>query len=209
MSHQFRLHVSAALFVGLLAISSGSLVAKEPAAANASAALSAIQISNFGRVSDSYYRGAQPEGRDYDALARLGVKTIINLTSDDADPSEQRLTEQAGMRYVQIPMTTRKAPTPSQIEQFLAIVNDEAKQPVYVHCVGGKHRTGVMTAVYRMTAHGWAGDRAFNEMKQYNYGPDFLHPEFKKFVYAYKSAVVVAAAAPVAAAVGPAVAAAK
>ena len=195
MSHRFRLHVSAALVVGLLA-ASGGLFANEPVAAHASADLSAIQISNFGRINDAYYRGAQPEGRDYEALARLGVKTIINLTSNDADPAEQRLTEQAGMHYVHIPMTTRKAPTPAQIERFLAIVNDEARQPAYVHCVGGKHRTGVMTAVYRMTAHGWTGDRAFREMKEYDYGPDFLHPEFKKFVYRYEPAVMVAAAEP-------------
>ena len=211
MSHQFRLrlHVSAALLAGLLATSC-SLVAKEQAAASASAELSAIQISNFGRVNASYYRGAQPEARDYEALAKLGVKTIINLTSDDGDPAEQRLTEQAGMHYVQIPMTTRKAPTPAEIEQFLAIVNDEAMQPAYVHCVGGRHRTGVMTAVYRMTALGWTGDRAFKEMKEYDYGPDFLHPEFKKFVYGYRPAVMVAAAAtPVAVAPGPAILATK
>ena len=137
-------------------------------------------------MSSSLFRGAQPEARDYEALAKLGVKTIINLTSDDGDPAEQRLTEQAGMNCVQIPMTTRKAPTPAEIEQFLAIVNDEAMQPAYVHCVGGKHRTGVMTAVYRMTAHGWTADRAFKEMKQYKFGADFLHPEFKQFVYGYR-----------------------
>ena len=210
MSHQFRLHVSAALFVGLVA-TSGSRLATGPSAANASADLSAVHISNFGRVHASYYRGAQPEGRDYQALAALGVKTIINLTSDDADPAEPRLTEQAGMHYVHIPMTTHKAPTPAEIDQFLAIVNDEAKQPVYVHCVGGKHRTGVMTAVYRMTTHGWTGDRAFKEMKQYDFGADFLHPEFKKFVYGYQPAIVVAAAAttPVAVAARPAVVATK
>ncbi len=42
-----------------------------------------------------------------------------------------------------------------------------------------------MTAVYRMTQDGWSADQAFKEMKQYKYGADFLHPEFKKFVYAY------------------------
>jgi hypothetical protein len=30
-------------------------------------------------------------------------------------------------------------------------------------------------------------------MKKYDYGPDFLHPEFKKFVYRYRSAEMVAA----------------
>ena len=28
-------------------------------------------------------------------------------------------------------------------------------------------------------------DQAFKEMKQYKFGADFLHPEFKKFVYGY------------------------
>jgi protein tyrosine/serine phosphatase len=55
-----------------------------------------------------------------------------------------------------------------------------------VHCVGGRHRTGVMTAAYRMTNEGWTGDRAFSEMKQYKYGADFLHSEFKQFVYNFK-----------------------
>jgi hypothetical protein len=42
-----------------------------------------------------------------------------------------------------------------------------------------------MTAVYRMTKDGWTPDRAFKEMKRYRYGFDFLHPEFKKFVYEF------------------------
>ena len=82
-------------------------------------------------------------------------------------------------------MTTRKVPTSDQLALFLQLVNDPASQPVYVHCAGGRHRTGVMTAVYRMTSDGWTSDRAFKEMKKYDFGADFLHPEFKKFVYGY------------------------
>jgi uncharacterized protein (TIGR01244 family) len=157
----------------------------------ASAAVNAapkIQIDNFGRVSPTYYRGAQPMGGDYADLAALGVKTVINLTSDDAQADEQQLVEKAGMKYLQIPMTTRTAPTTDELKQFLAVVNDSATGPVYVHCVGGKHRTGVMTAAYRMTSSGWNADQAFKEMKQYKFGADFLHPEFKKFVYGFQPA---------------------
>jgi hypothetical protein len=53
-----------------------------------------------------------------------------------------------------------------------------------------------MTAVYRKTKDGLSGEQAFKEMKQFEYGPDFLHPEFKKFVYGYqvpKTAAVVTA----------------
>ncbi len=149
----------------------------------------AVHIDNFGRVDASLFRGSQPQGGDYAALKALGVKTVVNLTSDDADPNEKALAEAAGMFYVQIPMTTHTAPTSAQLAEFLRIVNDPSAQPVYVHCVGGRHRTGVMTATYRMTHEGWTPEQAFREMKQYKFGSDFLHPEFKDFVYHYRPEV--------------------
>ena len=152
-----------------------------------------INIDNFGRISDTYYRGAQPDGRGFAELAKLGVKTIINLTSFDALPDEPAMVAEAGMKYVAIPMTTRVPPTAEQLAQFLSVVNDPASQPVYVHCVGGKHRTGVMSAVYRMTQHAWTPDQAFSEMKKFKFGATFLHPEFKSFVYGYKAADTVVA----------------
>ena len=148
----------------------------------------AIRIDNFGRVDSTYYRGSQPEGRDYADLAALGVKTVINLTSDDGEPDEQAMTERAGMIYVHIPMTMHTPPTGAQLAEFLRIVDDPASQPVYVHCVGGRHRTGVMTAVYRMAHQHWTADQAFKEMKQYHFGFDFLHSEFKDFVFRYRPA---------------------
>lgn len=146
--------------------------------------LDTITIDNFGRVNERYYRGAQPQGRSYTDLAGLGVKTVIDL-QEYGDVTEPALVEKAGMRYVRIPMNTRINPTREQLTQFLQLVNDPANQPVYVHCAGGRHRTGVMTAVYRMTADDWTPDQAFKEMKKYRFGADFLHPEFKRFVYAF------------------------
>ena len=146
--------------------------------------LDSIRIDNFGRVNATYFRGAQPTGHDYTDLASLGVKTVIDL-QEYGVKDERDLVEKSGMRYVNIGMNTRVNPTEGQIKQFLSIVNDPAKQPVYVHCAGGRHRTGVMTAIYRMTQEGWASDAAFKEMKKYRFGADFMHPEFKKFVLTY------------------------
>jgi tyrosine-protein phosphatase SIW14 len=174
----------------LMALSLGAPIAAKGSAADVASIarvvdISKIHIDNFGRVDSTYFRGAQPEGHDYADLAAVGVKTIINLTSDDAEANEQAMASQAGLKYVQIPMTTHEPPTSAQLAEFLKIVNDPASQPVYVHCVGGRHRTGVMTAAYRITQDGWTADQAFKEMKQYKFGADFLHPEFKKFVYGY------------------------
>lgn len=148
--------------------------------------LTKIRIANFGRVSPMYYRGEQPVGRDYSDLAALGVRTVIDLQGDGDNRDEAQLVKKAGMTFYRIPMTTRVAPTAEEIAEFLRIVTDPVQEPVYVHCKGGRHRTGVMTAIYRIEQDGWSADQAFKEMKQYGFGADFLHPEFKRFVYSYK-----------------------
>ena len=181
----------------LVALSLASPAAARSGSARSTAGVidtSTVQIDNFGRVNHSYYRGAQPEGRDYADLAALGIKSVINLTSDDAQTNEGAMVDLAGMTYFEIPMTTHEPPTAEQLAQFLGIVNDPANQPVYIHCVGGRHRTGVMTAAYRMTVDSWTPDQAFEEMKEYKFGADFLHPEFKRFVYRYRAETALATA---------------
>jgi protein tyrosine/serine phosphatase len=170
-----------ALALAIPAAVQGSAAARSAVRLN----LSNIRIDNFGQVSPTYFRGGQPQGQDYADLAALGVKTVIDLTSDDGQAGEKAMVERAGMTYVRIPMTTHESPSQANVAQFLSLVDDARRQPVYVHCVGGRHRTGVMTAIYRMTDEGWSADKAFAEMKQYKFGADFLHSEFKQFVYGY------------------------
>ena len=175
----------------LVLASSVALSASSPATGAAAAPVSAteqllakITIDNFGRVNDGYYRGAQPQGHDYADLAALGVKTVIDLTAD-GDASESATVTREGMKFFRIPMTTSDAPRAAAIAQFLGLVNDPANQPVYVHCQGGRHRTGTMTAVYRMTQDGWNADQAFAEMQKYKFGAAFLHSTLKEFVFDY------------------------
>jgi protein tyrosine/serine phosphatase len=181
--------------VGSLALASAAAAQQTDGARSAAVDLSRIGVDNFGRVNANYYRGAMPDREDFAGLAALGIKTLIDLTSDDSEPREKAMAEGAGMTYLQIPMTTHEPPTVAKIEQFLGTVNDPGRQPVYVHCVGGRHRTGVMTAIYRMTQEGWTAEQAFKEMKQFKFGADFLHPEFKRFVYGYQVAAPAAASA--------------
>jgi len=42
-----------------------------------------------------------------------------------------------------------------------------------------------MTAAYRIAEDHWTADQAFKEMKDYHFGMDFLHSEFKNFVFGY------------------------
>jgi tyrosine-protein phosphatase SIW14 len=64
-------------------------------------------------------------------------------------------------------------------------VNDPSNLPVYVHCQGGRHRTGAMTAVYRLTHDNWTADQAYGEMKKFGFETFIGHPQLKTFVYDY------------------------
>ncbi len=174
-----RLRLSAAVLLTLL-----STISQVLAKSNTTANLTRIKVGNFGRIDDSYYRGAQPSGNDYADLAAVGIKTVIDLTQDGRS-DERAFVERAGMKFYRIPLTTSNRPSDAAVAQFLKLVNDRANQPVFVHCQGGRHRTGTMTAVYRMTNYGWTADQAYTEMRKYHFEGFFGHPALKKFVYDY------------------------
>ncbi len=146
--------------------------------------ISKIRIKNFGCINENFYRGAQPREKDYADLAAAGVKTVIDL-QQDGEANEQQLVEGAGLKFYRIGLRDNSWPTPDKAEQFLKIVNDPANQPLFIHCHGGKHRAGVMTAIYRITHDGWSADRAYAEMKQYDFESGFGHGALKAYVYDY------------------------
>ena len=180
------------VLVGTLALVAPVFAESSPATvASTATALSRVHVGNFGKVNDTYYRGSQPKGNDYKDLAAIGVKTVIDL-QEDGPSNESGFVKNAGMNFYRIGMTTTKAPTQAQIAQFLQIVNDPANQPVYVHCAGGRHRTGTMTAIYRMTNDHWTPAQAYQEMQQYHFEGFPDHPVLRSFVYAYNPAPVTA-----------------
>jgi protein tyrosine/serine phosphatase len=146
---------------------------------------SSIKIKNFGKIDEQYFRGAQPKNHDYEDLAALGIKTVISLTNTDTDPNEKVMVEKAGMKYYQISMESHTPPTDSQLAEFLRLANDPESYPVYVHCAAGKHRTGVMTAIYRMTKHRWTADQAYKEMQKYKFGLSIFHIKLRNYIYDY------------------------
>ena len=143
-----------------------------------------IKIKNFGQMDDRFYRGAQPKEGDYKALAALGIKTVIDLR-DDSKSYEKPAVEATGMRYVNIPMDDKSYPKAGQIEAFLKLVEDPETGSFYVHCAGGRHRTGVVGAVYRFRHNQWNYDQAYAEMKQYDFYSRWGHGPMKQFVQDY------------------------
>lgn len=147
-------------------------------------AFSNIHIRNFGKMDDRFYRGAQPDESDYKDLKALGVKTVIDL-QDHPTNYEKRDVEALGMRYVNIPMSDSSYPKEESINAFLKLVNDPATGVFYAHCAGGRHRTGVVGAIYRFNVNHWTYDQAYAEMKEYDFYTRFGHGDLKTYVEDY------------------------
>jgi protein tyrosine/serine phosphatase len=159
-----------------------------------------IKIKNFGQMDDRFYRGAQPKEEDYKQLAAIGIKTIVDLREDPTN-YEKRDAEAAGIRYINIPMSDKDYPPATTIDQFLKLVDDPSTGKFFVHCAGGRHRTGVMGAVYRFNHYNWNFDQVYAEMKKYDFYTRFGHGDMKKFVEDYavtfQNRNTTAAAAPI------------
>ena len=142
-------------------------------------------IPNFHQVNDRVYRGAQPTEEGWKNLAKLGVKTIIDLCrlGEHSSEAEARAVEAAGMRYVSVPMNGYVAPSHEQVAKVLQLL--DSGEPVFVHCKLGRDRTGTVIACYRIKHEGWQNQKALQEAKSYG-----LHPlEFgmKRYVLAFQA----------------------
>jgi tyrosine-protein phosphatase SIW14 len=146
---------------------------------------SEVKIKNFGQMDERFYRGAQPKTEaDYKALAAMGITTVIDLTEDPKE-YEKPMVEALGMKYVHIPMIAKKYPTEVTIKSFLETVENPDTGKFYIHCAGGRHRTGAMGAVYRYKFYDWNFDQVYKEMKQFDFYTAWGHGAFKDFVKDY------------------------
>jgi protein tyrosine/serine phosphatase len=170
--------------LAILALAVYTLAPNDSAPTGPSKSFANITIKNFGQMDENFYRGAQPKEKDYKELAELGVKTIIDLR-DDPLPWARKAAESARMRYVNLPMSDKDYPKPESIEEFLNIAKEEGNRPFYVHCMGGRHRTGVIGAMYRFTHDDWTYDRVYEEMKKYDFYTRFGHGALKTYVEDY------------------------
>jgi protein tyrosine/serine phosphatase len=152
---------TAAVFVlAMLAMMTGAAQAQDEARY--------AELPNFHQVNAQLYRGAQPRAGGISKLAKLGIKTIINLRGEDEKAhAEQKEAEALGLRYFSVPLPGLGRPSDEQVERVLSLINATENQPVFVHCHHGEDRTGTIIAVYRMTHDGWTADQAKAEAKRY------------------------------------------
>jgi protein tyrosine phosphatase (PTP) superfamily phosphohydrolase (DUF442 family) len=144
-----------------------------------------LRIVEAGR----FYRSGQMTAEGFaDAVERYHLRTIINVQDEFPDPDldvsfwsrrtikESEWCRELGVRYVHLmptllPRHLIPEHRPQAIDQLLALLDDESNYPVLIHCHAGLHRTGLLTAIYRMEYQGWSRDEAFLDMKAQGFGP--------------------------------------
>jgi len=123
-------------------------------------------IGNFHVVNEHIYRGAQPSPQGFHNLAKLGVKTIVDLRDGTSrEAGESGIVTKEGMRYFHVPMAAKGAPTEEQVYSVLDVLNDGASWPVFIHCRRGADRTGTILGCYRIAHDGWSNEKALSEAK--------------------------------------------
>jgi protein tyrosine/serine phosphatase len=138
---------------------------------------------NFHIVDDDIWRSAQPSIESIAVMKRHGLKTIINLRgSEENQLWESRICDSLGIQYFHISMDGRDVPDTAHLNNILRIIENQQNQPVMYHCLGGKDRTGIVTAIYRLKNSDISFEEVHKEMLMYGYNEEeFPHlTEFAK-----------------------------
>jgi tyrosine-protein phosphatase SIW14 len=143
-----------------------------------------LGIPNFHQVNDGLYRGGQPSLAGFESLAKLGVKTVVDLRMPEGQSNwEEKIVMSLGMHYIHIPLHGGETPTRQDVDKAFTILADNEQWPVFVHCREGKDRTGMIIACYRISHDGWTNMRALAEAKSYAFRE--IRPAMESYIKQY------------------------
>ena len=143
------------------------------------------EVRHFHQVDDRLFRGAEPSETGLETLAKLGIKTVVDLEPGRTrSRKEQSRAEALGMRYVNVPMNGLVAPSNDQISKALAVIETGSEGPVFVHCRRGKDRTGTVVACYRIVQDHWPNRKALAEAR--SLGMIIVEPGMQRYIPEYQ-----------------------
>jgi protein tyrosine/serine phosphatase len=123
------------------------------------------------------------------AAQRMHVKTVVSLV-DDREITQPPFTDELayckahGIDVVRLPVPLGGWPRGEQIDRFLAIADDPARQPVLVHCAQGVRRTGMMVAAYQLSIMKLDKDQAVAAIKGFGHSNRTIG-DVKRFIEVY------------------------
>lgn len=150
-----------------------------------------------------FYRCGQLTADGFrEAIRRWGIKTVINLQDEDPDPllpesyyrtqqttPESEVCGQVGARYVMLNFdlparNVAHLEHPKVIDAFLKVCDDPNNYPILLHCKAGLHRTGLLTAIYRIEYEHRTTAEALRELRANGFG-DGAATSANDYIYAF------------------------
>ena len=120
------------------------------------------------------YRCGLQSFRELENAVRIAKpKTLVSLIDDRelADPEKSQFKREidtftggGGVSVTRVPIKLGGWPEGDEVERFLALATDPARQPVMVHCAQGVRRTGMMAAAYQMSVLGYDKEQVKKQM---------------------------------------------
>ena len=143
-------------------------------------------VYNFGKVTDHIWRGAQPTAAGYHNLVeRGGVRAFLNLRRGvDRDTADLNPLNEKNVQCYQVslqewnPRQDNLKRLALAVKTIRRLSENPQTRPVYVHCKGGRNRTGYVVATYRMVYQGWTADEAIREMRAYHFDRVYYRDEW-------------------------------
>ncbi len=118
-------------------------------------------IKNYSKVNDLLSLGGQPSEEELKALARGGVKVVINLATINPRYSladEAASARALGITYYHIPVEWGN-PTEGDFESFENVFRQLSGQKMFVHCAAN-FRASAFYGLYALKHLGWSDAQA-------------------------------------------------
>jgi protein tyrosine phosphatase len=136
---------------------------------------------NFRHVAEQVYAGGIPDAHFLSFFKNtLGGKTVLSLDAKagaDIDFDVKKLS----MSHIIIPLSSAKMDLNDDTKYIINAARNGLfdNQPIYIHCVHGRDRTGFVVALYRVIKQNWTYKQAIDESVKYGYGHG-TSPEMRK-----------------------------
>ncbi len=141
-------------------------------------------IRKLKKITDGLYRGSAPSPKDIEWLKNtLNIKKIVSLDQESGDRIN-RTCQALGITHLITPIDHTKA-------SLVKLLSNDLKElllddgPTYLHCLHGKDRTGLISALFKCKYMGVNPERAIKEAEALGFGLG-VHP---KTVNLYKKLI--------------------